>query len=200
MSLVINSQPKDTSFCPGSNAFIDVSVSGTPPISYQWTKGASNISGATTSAYSISNFKIANVDLYSCVFTNVCGTSQTKSFILALSSKPQINISPITQTKVIGDSLVYNLPLVGGTPPFAYQWYKDSEIINRASTNSYKIEFLKLTDGGIYSCVVSNVCGSSTVVTGTLIMTNKGSGTVMGSVLYDNTAQNTNGKYGSISD
>lgn len=55
-----------------------------------------------------------------------------------------------------------------GTPPFSYQWLKNSAKISDATSATYVISGVQVTDAGEYSAVVSNSAGSVTAPAETL--------------------------------
>lgn len=67
---VITSQPAAQSQVPGLDATFTVAAGGTPPLYYQWQFGGTNISGATDSAYTVTNVQATSLGLYSVVVTN----------------------------------------------------------------------------------------------------------------------------------
>jgi hypothetical protein len=184
---VISGRIDDLSKCEGTNASFTVTASG-DNLKYQWTAGGKNISGATTSALTLTNLKPSDGNLYSCTVSNGCGSNMLPEFLLYVALKPTLNIIPITQIKDIGDSVAYYLS-PGGTPPFTYQWMKNNSNIPGATLNSYKIKPITAEDAGIYSCRVSNDCGTTSVNISTLVV-NTGAGyTVSGYIKYNNKSQ-----------
>ena len=170
--------------CEGADVTFNISATGTA-LKYQWTKGFANISNATNTIYTKTNLKIADGDIYSCNVSNSCGSKSLKAYVLMINQKPKINIIPITQIKNIGDSLAYYLS-PGGTPPFTYQWLKDNAFLAGSTGNSYKVQYLTPGDQGIYSCIVTNQCGSSTVNISTLIIKIESGLAISGQIKYDN--------------
>ena len=67
---LITSQPTGQSQVPGFNATFTVGTGGTPPLYYQWKFNGTNISGATTSAYAVTNVQAGNLGNYTVVVTN----------------------------------------------------------------------------------------------------------------------------------
>jgi Regulator of chromosome condensation (RCC1) repeat/Immunoglobulin domain len=66
----ITAQPTGQSQVPGFNATFTVGTGGTPPLYYQWKFNGTNISGATTSTYTVTNVQAGNLGNYSVVVTN----------------------------------------------------------------------------------------------------------------------------------
>src|ERR1700691_3003162 len=56
----ITAQPSSVSVTEGQVATFSVTATGTAPLSYQWQKGGSAISGATASTYTISDAALAD--------------------------------------------------------------------------------------------------------------------------------------------
>jgi len=59
---------------PGSDATFNVTVSGNPPISYQWRFGSAAIAGATGSSYTRTNIQIGDAGNYTVKVTNSFGS------------------------------------------------------------------------------------------------------------------------------
>ena len=61
----------------------------------------------------------------------------------------------------VGQTVTFSVT-VDGTAPFSYQWYKAGVSIAGATSASYVITSVQLTDAGTYNVVVSNSAGSAT--------------------------------------
>src|SRR6185369_8513884 len=73
----------NTSFCPGGNVVLNSSVTGTP-VTYQWKKNGTNISGATSASYSATT-----AGTYTLFVTNSCGNVTSNSIaVTTLTSAP----------------------------------------------------------------------------------------------------------------
>lgn len=73
----------------------------------------------------------------------------------------QITSQPLSQ--IVGTESPFSLGVgVTGTPPFRYQWRRDSVDIPGAILPSFDMEAAKLSDGGKYDVVVTNHVGSVT--------------------------------------
>lgn len=66
----IASQPQSQTVVVGQSVTFSVSATGTPPLSYQWYKNDTAISGATSSSYSILNVKVADTGTYAVTVSN----------------------------------------------------------------------------------------------------------------------------------
>jgi hypothetical protein len=62
-----------------------VKASGTEPLSYQWRKGGSDISGATDSSYTITSVVMADAGSYDVVVSNSCGSVTSSAATLTVN-------------------------------------------------------------------------------------------------------------------
>ncbi|MEO6583645.1 MAG: T9SS type A sorting domain-containing protein, partial [Ferruginibacter sp.] len=76
----ISTQPVSQTVCAGSNVSFSVAATGTA-LTYQWRKATVNISGATSSAFTITGATISDAGSYDIVVNGTCGsvTSSTAS-------------------------------------------------------------------------------------------------------------------------
>ena len=70
---LITSQPTGESQVPGFNSIFTVETGGTPPLNYQWQFNGTNISGATKSAYTVTNVQASSLGNYTVAITNSAG-------------------------------------------------------------------------------------------------------------------------------
>ena len=76
-------------------------------------------------------------------------------------------VAPVTDATIIadntdimrGDTLTLSVSVKG--TPSSYQWYKDSEKIDGATSALYEINNAQLTDAGKYSCKVTDIEGNN---------------------------------------
>ena len=155
------SQPANVDACSGNNASFSVSVTATPPITYQWQQDGSNISGANGSIYSITGVASGDAGTYTCVMTDSCGTQLTSNGgILTVSTTPAISTQPSSATDCEGSNVSFNITATGSN--LTYQWQLDGTNISGATSASYSITGIATGDAGNYTCVVTNACGTVT--------------------------------------
>lgn len=80
---VITSNPANLRVNEGQPAFFSVSATGTPPLSYQWKKGAMNI-GSNSSSLSIAVASAGDAGLYWAIVSNAYGLDTSSSAILTV--------------------------------------------------------------------------------------------------------------------
>jgi hypothetical protein len=87
----ISAQPGNLSQCVGTNANFSVTASGTG-LTYQWRKGGSNITGATTSAYTISNIQTTDAGSFDVVISSGNCSATSNAATLTVNVLPTITL------------------------------------------------------------------------------------------------------------
>lgn len=174
---IISQQPQNAVATTGSQVVFSVTAIGASELTYQWIKDGSNIVGAVSSSYTITNVQESDAGTYSVVVSNSNGASITSTqatlTIFTPTPPPPTPISPTiteqptNQTVVVGDGAVFNVNATGDQP-ISYQWFKDGVEIVGGTGNTYIIQTATLTDAGDYSATVTNIAGSTTSNTATL--------------------------------
>jgi hypothetical protein len=82
----ITSQPSSQTVCAGAIATFSVTATGAAPVSYQWRKNGSAITGATNATYQIVNTLTSNAGLYDVVITTGCGSVTSSPAVLIVSN------------------------------------------------------------------------------------------------------------------
>lgn len=72
-------QPKPLSVVAGEPITLSVTADGTPPLTYQWKRGATVIDGATGASYTIESAKAADEGDYTVVITNGAGSKTSNA-------------------------------------------------------------------------------------------------------------------------
>jgi hypothetical protein len=70
----ITAQPTDQTVFVDQNATFTVGATGQAPLSYQWRFNGTNLAGAATNTWTITNAQVANAGPYTVVVTNVAGS------------------------------------------------------------------------------------------------------------------------------
>jgi len=157
----ITSQPQGGSILYGENITFSVTASGTS-LTYQWQKNTVNISGATSSSYSILSALLTDAGSYRCVVSNPSNSQTSDSAILSVSDVPvSITINPQNTTVDFGDTASFYVTATGSN--LVYQWQRNSANIVGANESSYTIPIVLLSDDGAsFRCTVSNSANSQT--------------------------------------
>jgi hypothetical protein len=101
---IITRQPVAATLLPGQPALFRVEASGTPPLSYQWTKSGDDIANATTSSFAISSVQLADAGIYRCIVKNPVGEAFSEPAILTVPSTSRLaNISLLAPISAPGE-------------------------------------------------------------------------------------------------
>jgi len=113
----ITTQPASQTVTIGQSASFAVTASGTAPLSYQWKKNNSNISGATASNYTTPPASIADTGAQFTVTVsdsvgNVTSEAATLT-VTATSLAPSITTQPANRTVVAGQTATFSVTAAG---------------------------------------------------------------------------------------
>ena len=169
----IATQPASVSVNAGQAASFTVSATGGGTLAYQWRKGGSAISGASSAAYSIAATTAADAGSYDVVVSNSAGSVTSAAATLTVASAsaaPSIATQPVSQSAAVGGSVTFSVT-ASGSGTLTYQWRKAGSAIGGATASSYTIAQVAAADAGSYDVVVTNSSGSATSSAATLSVT-----------------------------
>ncbi|MCA0239941.1 MAG: DUF3500 domain-containing protein [Proteobacteria bacterium] len=182
----ISSQPASLSVASGAAASFSVTASGSGTLGYQWRKGGSAISGATSASYAIAAAATSDAGSYDVIVSNAAGSVTSSAATLTVtttssSTAPAISTQPLSQTVASGASATFTV-VATGTAPLSYQWQKDGSAIANATAASYVIAAVSSTSAGSYTVTVSNSAGTVTSSAAVLTVSTASSGTLSADV------------------
>jgi len=154
---VITSHPQNQLVGPGQTAYFSVSASNYQ-LNYQWYKNGNSISGANSPYLYLYNVQSSDAANYSCYVWNSAGSVWSSAATLTVATPPVITVQPVSISRSLGQSATFSVTATGTTP--AYQWHKNSNVISGATSSSYTIPSVQLSDGGAYQVKVSNAAGT----------------------------------------
>ena len=168
----ITTQPVNQSVTAGQTATFTVVASGTAPLSYQWQKNGTNISGATSATYTTPATTISDSgSTFVVIVSNSAGTATSNAATLTVTPAPvapTITTQPTNQTVTVGQTATFTV-VASGTAPLSYQWQKNSVNISGATSSSYTTPATTTSDSGsTFIVVVSNSAGTATSNAATL--------------------------------
>ena len=160
---VLNSSyPQDATIIKGNSTTLSASIStaGNPnSYTYQWYKGCSAISGATSSSLEVSP---SSTSTYYCRVTNAAGSVDTRTATVTVNYVPVLNSSyPQNATIIKGNSTKLSVAITtaGNPNSYTYQWYNDSGAISGATGSELTVS---PNSTASYYCKVTNAAGTVT--------------------------------------
>jgi hypothetical protein len=162
----ITTQPASQTITAGQTATFSVTASGTSPLSYQWQKNGTAISGATSSSYTTPAEATSDTGAqFAVVVSNSVGNATSNAATLTVNPAPvapSITTQPSNQTVTAGQTSTFSVT-ASGTAPLSYQWRKNGTAISGAASASYTTPAEVVSDSGAqFTAVVSNSAGSVT--------------------------------------
>ncbi|MFN8818369.1 MAG: immunoglobulin domain-containing protein [bacterium] len=165
--LAITVQPVSLTRCAGAAATLSVTATGTAPLTYQWRKNGVNIPGATAATRTIASPVAADAGTYDCVITNGCGSVTSNPVTLAVNTPVTITTQPVSLTRCSGTAASFSVANTGsGT--ITYQWRRNGTNIPGATASTYTINSVTAANAGVYTVVVTGICGPVTSAAATL--------------------------------
>lgn len=142
-----------------------ITATGETPLSYQWKKNGSNISGATSATLTFATTSTGDSGNYTCEVTNAYGSVSSGTAAITVTIPAPVitggNVLTGPYTLTVGDVASFTVVATGSG--LSYQWKKNGVDIPGANSSTYS---LGATTGpsqsGVYSVVVSNAGGSDT--------------------------------------
>jgi hypothetical protein len=148
----------------GQTVTFDATASGTPPFTYQWKKGGTNIAGATSISYVLANVTISDAAAYTVEVSNSLGSSLSNIANLSVVNPPVFTLQPVATNASVGQSFTLSSLATGDSPP-TYQWFKNNAAISGATSATYTVSSAVLADAGTYKVSASNTVSGTVVST-----------------------------------
>src|SRR6202035_868378 len=124
----------------GQTATFSVTASGTAPLSYQWRKNGTAISGAAAASYTTPAETTSDSGAqFTVVVTNSAGNVTSNAAILTVNPAPvapSITTQPVSQSITAGQTATFSVT-ASGTAPLSYQWQKNGIVVSGAISSSY---------------------------------------------------------------
>jgi len=155
----ITGQPSDATKTIGESVTFSVAASGTAPLSYQWRKCGDNISGATSSSYTIPSVVPGDAGSYDVVVSNPYGSVTSNTAALTVNPiTTTLSVSPVSGTYggTVDLSATLSLAVSGKTISFTLNGTSAGSAITDASGVA-TLSGISLSgiDAGLYPAGVS---------------------------------------------
>ncbi len=174
ISLAVTAPQNSSKITGESVTFSAVASGGTSPYTYQWQKNGVNISGATSSSYTIPSLVLSDAGNYRLVVTDTASATVTSAVAVLAVTNPSLTIvtQPVSQQVIVGSPVTFSVAVSGGTTPYAYQWQKNNVNIPGAISNTFTINSAATGDSDNYKAIINDSnAGTITSSTAVLIVT-----------------------------
>jgi glucose/arabinose dehydrogenase len=126
----ITTQPANLTVAQGQPAAFTVAASSTTPISFQWQRNQANISGATSSSYTLASPAATdNGAKFRCVVTNAGGSTISNEATLTVQTAPALATEDNTDSAIALDSVTLARDPFPLTNPFNFSSDSRSRVI-----------------------------------------------------------------------
>jgi hypothetical protein len=165
----VATQPVGATVNPGVTTTFKVTAAGTPPFTYQWRKDGVDISGGTSSSFTVVSAKAVDAGSYTVEISNVAGRVTSDSAVFSVNAPVSFDTQPASVTVNPGQPVSFTV-VPAGTPPFTYQWRKNGTAISGATASTFAFGAALGTDSGNYDVLVTNIVGTGTSAVATLVV------------------------------
>jgi len=162
----ITTSPASVTVTAPNSAGFSVVATGDSPMSYQWRRNGSPISGATGASYVLNPTAVSDSGAtFDVVVSNGAGTATSSSATLTVNPAavaPSITTNPANVTVTAPAQASFSV-VASGTAPLSYQWRRNGSPIGGATGSSYVLNPTAVSDSGsTFDVVVTNSAGSAT--------------------------------------
>jgi YVTN family beta-propeller protein len=154
----ISTQPATLVVLPGAAATLAIAVSGSGPLSYQWSRNGAPVNGATGAVLHLASISSLDAGSYTVAVSNSAGSVGSSAAQLILVGVPAITAQPANASAIAGNTASFTVGANGDFP--RYQWTRNQVAIAGATSASYTTPALTLADSGaVYGVIVYNGAG-----------------------------------------
>lgn len=170
---------ENISVSPGTNIYsltpltFNVRSAGALPLSYQWRKNGTNLSGAISRTYAIASAVTGDSGSYDVVVSNGEGAITNGPIAVTVNpaNPPTITTNPPATATRLQYGQINLVATASGTTPMLWQWKLNDSNIPGATNASLLLKNLALSQAGVYQAFVSNQFGGTNSTACTLSLT-----------------------------
>jgi hypothetical protein len=154
---VITRQPQDETVSVGKSVQFNVTVTGTPPLSFQWLHNGQVIVpfGQGSDTLLLPNATAASAGSYVVMVTNLAGNAVSRAAFLQVVGPLDVVVSPASVVVRPNDCVTFQAN-IAAIPPVLYQWTLNGIVLPRETNATLRICPASIADGGHYAVVVWN--------------------------------------------
>jgi hypothetical protein len=164
-------------FLVDTNTVVAPNTAGAPPLAYDWQINGTNIAGATSSTFNLTNVQFSDAGTYSLLISNSAELLTDDEILnLPLTNAPTFVLEPVGQVTNLGATVEFDAAAVGFPAPM-YQWLFDGTNVPGATSSVFILTNVLQNQSGSYTVTATNSIGSSEspqatlTVNGTILLT-----------------------------
>ena len=157
----VSNLPAQVEVLVGGTVDLSVTVSGSQPITYLWTKDGAELPGETGAVLALSDVTVEAAGSYSVSAENTVGAVNSDSTQVNVIVPLRIVDQPVGQKVLVGADVSFGVSAVG-EPPLTYQWFAEGAEIPGATGETLSLGSVEGILAGNYTVIVSNTGGSVT--------------------------------------
>jgi sugar lactone lactonase YvrE len=164
---VITRQPVSQIVLPGQTAGLEVEVTGSLPLGFQWfrddlaVKDDGNLAGGTSAKLAINEVQPLHAGDYLVVVSNAFGWATSQVARLDVVLPPVITRPPSDLCAPLGGEAVFSVQ-TSSLVPVAYQWRFNGQDLPGETNATLHLRGVAPAQGGGYTVIVSNILGAVT--------------------------------------
>ncbi|WP_211256494.1 immunoglobulin domain-containing protein, partial [Edaphobacter aggregans] len=192
----ITVQPMSQTASQGQTVTFTVQATGSPKLTYQWTRNGAPIPGAILSSYTTPTLSVSDSgSVYAVTVTNPVNSAVSTNATLTVNPAvaPQIVTDPVNVAALPGQPATFSVT-VTGTQPIVYVWEKDGTPVGTGS-NSPTLTINSVSNGdlGTYTVTATNIAGQAVSKGATLTLAPPGVNMSLGKVGLGSSFENAVG-------
>ena len=156
----ITASPESQSALEGEATSLQVTATGTGPLSYQWRFNGVAVPRATNAAYVFDYVVLDDEGNYDCLVSNPGGASLSAAARVAVQVPVMILTSPVSVSSRPGSNIVFTVS-ARGSAPLRYQWRLNGIPLPGETSPTLVRNNVQFADDGVYDAVVSNPINSA---------------------------------------
>jgi sugar lactone lactonase YvrE len=157
----IAAQPRNATVVAGSPVTFNVTAAGTAPLTYQWKRGGTAVSGATAASFTLATTAAADdAASFTVDVNNSAGSVTSSAATLTVQVPPTLSAQPQSVSSASGQPVTLSVT-AAGTAPLTYQWKANGTSIVGATGASLTIAPVSAHNNGVsYTVAVTNIAGT----------------------------------------
>ena len=150
-------QPQPQSVAPGNPVSLSVTAIGASPLTYLWRLNGNVISVGSSPIYNITSASVGDQGTYSVIVSNAFGqVTSSNALVIVNCAAPATVVTGAADQNLTPGQTISLTPVVSGTLPLSYQWYKNGVLIAGATNATYTKVNAQEADSGVYTVSVDN--------------------------------------------